>query len=196
MVTEFYGAAETSFIAWNDGSGPEGSVGRAYPGVEIRIDPPGVDLGTIWVKSPYLFEGSAEGESPDTQWHDGFVTVGEVGHLAEDGSLSIAGRKNRMVTIGDQNVFPEDIELFFLAHQGVTHAAVLPRRDQHRGTVLVALIDALPENMTVDDLLRAGRQRFGTLAAPRRIFVAEDFPVTASGKPDLPRATQIMEARE
>jgi long-chain acyl-CoA synthetase len=195
-VTEFYGAAETSFIAWSDGSWPEGSVGQAYPGVEICIDPPGADLGTIWVKSPYLFEGYAEGQSPDTQWQDGFVTVGEVGHLAEDGSLSIAGRKNRMVTIADQNVFPEDIELFFLALQGVTHAVVLPRSDQDRGTVLVALIDALPENMTVDDLLRAGRKRFGALAAPRRIFVAEDFPVTASGKPDLLRATHLIEAQE
>ena len=143
-----------------------------------------------------MFEGYAEGQSPDTQWQDGFVTVGEVGHLAEDGSLSIAGRKNRMVTIADQNVFPEDIELFFLALQGVTHAVVLPRSDQDRGTVLVALIDALPENMTVDDLLRAGRKRFGALAAPRRIFVAEDFPVTASGKPDLLRATHLIEAQE
>lgn len=51
QVTEFYGAAETSFVTLTDAATPEGSVGRAYPGVEISVD----HAGAIWVKSPYLF---------------------------------------------------------------------------------------------------------------------------------------------
>ncbi len=54
-VREFYGAAETSFITLADRDTPEGSVGRAYPGVEIALDPD----GTVWVRSPYVFLGYA-----------------------------------------------------------------------------------------------------------------------------------------
>lgn len=194
-VTEFYGAAETSFIAWGDGSGDAGGVGRAYPGVEIRIDPPGAAAGEIWVKSPYLFAGYAEGDSPDTRWRDGFVTVGEIGTLGPDGSLSVAGRRNRMVTIADQNVFPEDVELFLLSHPGLTHCAVVPRPDPQRGTVLVAVVDALPAGASPEAVLRACRDRFGPLAAPRDLFVMPDMALTASGKPDLARIAAMVERR-
>ena len=53
-LREFYGAAETSFITLADADTPEGSVGRAYPGVELDIR-----QGEVWVKSPYLFNGYA-----------------------------------------------------------------------------------------------------------------------------------------
>jgi long-chain acyl-CoA synthetase len=53
-VSEFYGTAETSFVTLADPDTPEGSVGRAYPGVEIALR-----KGAIHVRSPYLAEGYA-----------------------------------------------------------------------------------------------------------------------------------------
>ncbi|SFD37573.1 AMP-binding protein [Salipiger profundus] len=194
VLREFYGAAETSFIAWGDAATPEGAVGRPYPGVEIRIAPSRGHFGEIWVRSPYLFEGYAEGGSPETRWQDGFVTVGEMGALDAEGNLTVAGRRKRMVTIADQNVFPEDIEATLLADPQLTHCAVVPLPDSKRGHVLVAVIAAPAAPGTAERLLRRGREIFGTLTAPRRVVEMDDFPLTVSGKPDLGEIARRLEA--
>lgn len=184
-VTEFYGAAETSFIAWGSDKRPEGSVGRAYPGVEIRILAAPGEPGEIWVAGPYLFDGYADGGSADTRRDGHFLTVGEIGRLDPDGNLYVLGRKNRMVTVADLNVFPEDIEELLLGDPEVSRCAVLPLADARRGTVLVAVVAGDLSAASRDRLIRLCRGAFGPLAAPRRILCLPDFPVTAAGKPDL-----------
>lgn len=193
VVTEFYGTSETSFIAWGDGSGPAGSVGRAYPGVEIDIRNPVDGLGEIWVRSPYLFDGYAEGHSPETRWDNGFVTVGEVGRQDSQGFLFVAGRQNRMVCIAGQNVFPEDIEALLQSHPGTAHCAVMPVPDPLRGTVLVAVVAGKANASRQQDLLDLCRAHFGPLAAPRRVISLPDYPLLPSGKPDLRAIAKRLE---
>jgi long-chain acyl-CoA synthetase len=191
-LREFYGAAETSFIAWGDGDGPAGTVGQPYPGVEIRIEPSDGPYGEIWVRSPYLFEGYVQGGSLDTRWSDGFVTVGEMGQLDADGYLTVAGRRSRMVTIADQNVFPEDIETWLLSDPAVEHCAVISKPDTRRGTILVAVIAGPVDQNTHERLLGAARATFGPLAAPKHIYGMADFPLTVSGKPDLAEIARCL----
>ncbi|MCA0921305.1 AMP-binding protein [Pseudooceanicola nanhaiensis] len=190
VLREFYGAAETSFIAWGDGAGPEGTVGRAYPGVEIEIR----GEGEIWVRSPYIAEGYVEGDSAETRREGGFVTVGEMGQMDAEGFLTVAGRRNRMVTIAGQNVFPEDIEALLLGEPDVTACAVVPRPDALRGATLVAVVDGTPDPLREARLLALCRTSVGPLAAPRRIVALADFPQTVSGKPDLRAIAALLEA--
>ena len=182
-IHEFYGAAEASFISIADDGTPENSVGRMYEGVEVSLDP----TGEIWVKSPYLFIGYAEGDG-SARWRDGWLSVGEIGRL-EDGSLYLSGRAGRMVTVADQNVFPEEIETLMLSLPGVTKAAVLPVRDVLRGTVLVAMVQGDPS--AEEAILACLRAELGALKAPRALFWQVDWPVLASGKTDL----RALEAR-
>ncbi|MBV7407796.1 AMP-binding protein [Maritimibacter sp. DP1N21-5] len=196
VVREFYGAAETSFIAWGDGTGPEGSVGRAYPGVSLRVDAPPGEVGDIWIKSPYLAEGYVGDGITPLEQVDGHVSLGEMGRIDEAGFLTVLGRRNRMVTIADQNVFPEAIEERCLAHPDVDFCAVVPVPDPLRGHVLVAAIGARPERTTGPEvtaqLLADCRTAFGPLAAPRRFMVLDDFPLTAAGKPHYAEVTRRM----
>jgi len=173
---EFYGAAETSFITLTDDGTPEGSVGRAYPGVQIAVRD-----GVIWVRSPYLFDGYA-GDPGPAVWDGDWLTVGERGRL-EGGYLHVSGRAGRMVTVAGQNVFPEEIEDFLAGLPGVLQVAVLPRRDGLRGDVLVAVVQGDPAAEAA--LLKAARARFGALAAPRAVIWRQDWPVLPSGKTDL-----------
>ena len=177
VVHEFYGAAEASFITMAGPDCPEGSVGRAYPGVEINIDA----VGRIWVKSPYLFEGYAGAPGPAV-WQDGWLSVGEMGEM-RDGFVVLRGRAGRMVTVADQNVFPEEIEAFLLECPGVRQAAVMPVSDARRGVHLVAVLqgDAAQEGA----ILRAVRGRLGPLKAPKRVIWRQEWPVLPSGKTDL-----------
>lgn len=164
-ITEFYGAAETSFITMTDGMTPEGSVGRACPGVEIDLRD-----GVIWVRSPYLALG------------DDWVSVGEMGRL-EAGYLYLQGRAGRMVTIAGQNVFPEEIEAWLAGLPGVARVAVMAMPDAARGAVMMAAVqgDAAQEAA----IMAAARARLGTLVAPRRLVWLRDWPELPSGKTDL-----------
>ena len=176
VVREFYGAAEASFITLAGPDTPEGSVGRPYPQVDLVVE-----AGEIWVKSPYLFEGYA-GAPGSACWRDGWLSVGEMGEM-RDGHLYLWGRAGRMVKVADQAVYPEEIEAFLLAQQGVTQAAVVPRRDVTRGVHLVAVL--VGERAREAEIHAALRARFGTLVAPKALIWREDWRTLPSGKTDL-----------
>ncbi len=179
---EFYGAAETSFITMAGADSPVDSVGQVYPGVQLVVDAVAGAVGEIWVKSPYLFDGYA-GDGP-AQWRDGFLSVGEMGRLV-DGYLYLAGRAGRMVTVADQNVFPEEIEGFLHGLPGVARAAVVPVADAKRGKCLVAVLQGDAGQAAV--IMAALRARLGGLRAPKRLIWREDWPELPSGKTDLRR---------
>lgn len=179
-IREFYGAAETSFVTLTDADTPEGSVGRAFPGVQIALD-----KGEVWVKSPYLFVGYP-GEAGQARWRDGWLSVGEMGQLQGD-QLVLHGRAGRMVTVADQNVFPEAIETLIAGCPGIVQVAVLPVPDSRRGTVLVALVQGDPAQEGA--ILARLRAALGPLKAPKALIWQQEWPLLASGKTDL-RALQ------
>jgi long-chain acyl-CoA synthetase len=187
---EFYGAAEASFVTLTDATCSEGSVGRPYPGVKLVIrSAAGLVLGRggvgeVWVKSPYLCDRYAGGRGLPALKRAGWLSVGEMGWM-ERGELYLAGRVGRMVTVADQNVFPEEIELFLAGLPGVRRVAVLPKADLMRGHVLVAVM--LGERDREDEILRAARQRLGPLKAPKAVIWRSDWPELQSGKADLTR---------
>lgn len=179
VVQEFYGAAEASFISIAGSDAPLDSVGRPYPGVEIDLRG-----GQIWVRSPYLFERYI-GEGSGV-WDKDWLSVGEIGRL-EGGYLYLSGRAGRMVTVADQNVFPEELEAVMAEFAGITRVAVLPFTDALRGMVMVAVVQG--DMAQEAQILARARAVFGVLKAPRRLIWRQDWPLLASGKTDL-RALQ------
>ena len=190
----FYGASETSFITISDATTPEGSVGRAYPGVTVTIrDAQGAALpagaeGEIWIETPTAFAGYAGDDAGGTRRDGDSLTVGEHGYLDRDGHLWLTGRGDRMFQVADQRVHPEEIEAVLLSLPGVTHAAVLPRLDAARGQVPVALISGRIET---DLALSKVRTALGPLKTPRAMIRVADWPLLPSGKTDL-RALEAL----
>lgn len=187
-LIHFYGAAETSFIAWSNGSAPRGSVGTAYPDVRLSIrDEAGHEtggIGEIWVKSPYLFDGYASTHSADTRWNGDYLSIAELGRLDGDGNLFVMGRRNRMVTISDINVFPEEIETYLAGVAGTDDVVVIPLPDPKRGSRLVAVIAGADPSMGENAVLQLCRRDLGPLRAPRRVLFAPQLAMLPAGKPD------------
>lgn len=183
-IREFYGAAEASFITMAGPDTPPDSVGAAYPGVKIDMRD-----GQIWVRSPYLFQGYAGAEAGGAVWEDGWLSVGEMGRI-EGGNLYLSGRAGRMVTVADQNVFPEEIEAFIVGLPGVARVAVLPRPDLLRGAVMVAVLQG--DRAAEAAVLAACRAHLGALKAPRAVIWRDDWPVLTSGKTDLVRLAREL----
>jgi len=192
-VREFYGASETSFISITDKHTPIGSVGKPYPGVEIVIgeapnfskDCSEYGIGEIWVKSPYVFTAYADKNAPAARWQDGYVSLGELGYFDKNDYLYLAGRLSRRVNIADTVVYPEEVESALHEHAAVSLCAVVPVKDNQRGCVLIAVVEATGSAELKQNLLVYLRQRVGPLKAPRDIVFISSMPLLASGKPDL-----------
>ncbi|MGO9822790.1 MAG: AMP-dependent synthetase/ligase [Solirubrobacteraceae bacterium] len=109
-VMEGYGMTETSTTATGMRPGEHrfGSVGRAHPGVEIRI----ADDGEILLKGANIFGGYYKND--DASFGavvDGWLHTGDVGRLDEDGFLFITGRKKDIIiTSGGKNLTPANLE--------------------------------------------------------------------------------------
>ncbi len=180
----FYGAAETSFITLSDAQTPEGSVGRPYPQVEISIrDPDSTGTGTIWVRSPYLFERYLQGESEHTRRDGDWLTLGEIGRVDAQGYMFLRGRAGRVFNVADQTIYPEEFEARLMSLDGVTQCAVLARRDSLRGNHLVTVVEGAEDIQRRSAILTYCKTQ--SLTLPREVLFLDPFPTLPSGKPDL-----------
>ncbi|MHB8235033.1 MAG: AMP-dependent synthetase/ligase [Solirubrobacteraceae bacterium] len=109
-VLEGYGMTETATAATTSTVENHrfGTVGRALPGVELKI----ADDGEILVKGPNIFAGyHNNADASFGAVENGWLHTGDLGSLDEDGYLSITGRKKDIIiTAGGKNLTPANIE--------------------------------------------------------------------------------------
>ena len=109
-VLEGYGMTETATVATS--STPEehkfGTVGKALPGVELKI----ADDGEVLIKGANIFQGYYKNDDASFgAVEDGWLHTGDLGSLDEDGYLSITGRKKDIIiTAGGKNLTPANFE--------------------------------------------------------------------------------------
>jgi long-chain acyl-CoA synthetase len=109
-VLEGYGMTETATAATVSTVENHrfGTVGRALPGVELKI----AGDGEILIKGPNIFNGyHNRAEESFGAVEDGWLHTGDLGSVDEDGYLSITGRKKDIIiTAGGKNLTPANIE--------------------------------------------------------------------------------------
>jgi long-chain acyl-CoA synthetase len=129
-----------------------GKVGRALPGVQVRI----ADDGEVLTRSAGVFAGYWKDEEATrrTVDEDGWLHTGDVGVLDDDGFLTITDRKKDLIiTAGGKNIAPSEIENRLKVSPYIREAVVVGDGRRH----LVALIGI--EADTVGDW--AARRRLG-----------------------------------
>jgi long-chain acyl-CoA synthetase len=109
-VLEGYGMTETATAATISTieNHKFGTVGRPFPGVELRI----ADDGEILIKGPNIFQGyHHNADASFGAVAEGWLHTGDLGSIDEDGYLSITGRKKDIIiTAGGKNLTPANIE--------------------------------------------------------------------------------------
>ncbi|MFD8324234.1 AMP-binding protein [Streptomyces lydicus] len=198
VLREYYGGSETGAVTWCDTAewlAHPGTVGRASgTGAVAVLGPDGRPLpagatGDIylkpadeWPQFTYLGDPGkrAAMEAPGLP---GYVTIGDIGHLDEDGFLYLSDRRHDMVISGGVNIYPAEIEGALLALDGVRDAAVFGIPDEEFGEVLAA-------HLETEDGVRLGAaavrahvaERLAGYKVPRAVVFEQQLPRDESGK--------------
>ncbi len=205
-LVEGYGLSEAtcgSTINPIEGPRKPGTVGLPFPGQELRIlgaDGHPVDAGEngeVEVRGANVMRGYL-GRPDDTAAaiNDGWLRTGDVGHLDNDGYLTLVGRSKEMIIRGGENIYPKEIEDVLSGHPAVLEAAVIGVPDEKWGEIVVAFVQARPgATVDVDTLKLRCREHLSGYKRPNAIHVLESLPKNAVGKLDkrsllgqLPRA--------
>ncbi len=194
QVREGYGCTESSALISTQPRGERrlGTVGKAVPGNEIRIEgpdgsvlPPGED-GEICVRGPVLMSGYWKSpEATADALRGGWLHTGDIGHLDADGWLTLVDRLKDLVIRNGFNVYPRDVEDVLLAHPAVVGAAVVGRPDPAVGEEVVAFVALTPgATVTPEELIAFSRERIGAHKYPREVRVIDAIPLTSVLKTD------------
>lgn len=194
-IVEGYGLSEAtcgSTINPIDGPRKAGTVGLPFPGQELRIVgsdgnivQPG-ENGDVEVRGPNVMRGYL-GRPDDTAAviNNGWLRTGDLGHLDEDGYLTIVGRSKEMIIRGGENIYPKEIEDVLTGDPAVLEAAVLGVADEKWGEVVVAFVQARPgATVEVEALKARCREQLSGYKRPTAIHVLEVLPKSAVGKLD------------
>jgi acyl-CoA synthetase (AMP-forming)/AMP-acid ligase II len=181
-ILQGYGSTETGgeVIGWTVpdfrrfGATHAASVGRASPGVSIRIVdedgrelPPG-RIGRVAIRVPWLSE----------RYRD----IGDLGHLDEHGFLFLAGRADDVINRGGFMIHPLEVEEALRRCAGVLDCAVVGEPDPRLGEAPVAYIVAGAGGVDPDGVRRALRDRLPPYQCPREIHVVAELPRNDLGK--------------
>ena len=190
VVYNNYNATEAGMIATatpRDLRAAPDTAGRPAEGTEIRIldgdlrDVPTGQTGGIYVRNKTQFDGYTSGATKD--FHDGFMSSGDVGYLDEAGRLFVVGRDDEMIVSGGENVYPIEVEKTLTAHPDVTEAAVLGADDEKFGQRLVAFVVLSRDAAATPDTLKQHvRDNLANYKVPRQITILDELPRSITGK--------------
>ncbi len=198
-IHELYGASEggATKISPEEWRERPGSVGRPWPGVEVRIlDEDGTPVptgepGIIYITppGPHRFRYRNDDEATRA-WHDDAFTVGDIGFLDAEGYLTITDRVSDMVLWGGVNIAPREIEEVLFEHPAVVDCAVFGVPDERDGERLKALVQ-VRSAVTTDELAAHVEAKLARYKVPREWELVDELPRDVNGKV---RKRQLREA--
>jgi long-chain acyl-CoA synthetase len=195
IVDEYYASSEaigSTMISAEEWLAHPGSVGKPML-CEIHILgedgnelPPG-QSGEIYFNGGFDFEYLNDAEKTAAcRNRQGWITVGDVGYLAEDGYLFLTDRRHHMIISGGVNIYPQEAENLLVTHPKVLDAAVFGIPDDEMGQSVKAVVQTVDPADGTDELaeilLAWVRDRLAHYKCPRSISFQAQLPRSEAGK--------------
>ena len=190
-VLEAYGMTEAAHQMASNPLPPSarkpGSVGRGTA-VEIAILNDAGDLlpahttGEVSIKGPNVFggyEGNAEANL--SSFSNGWFRTGDQGYLDDDGYLTLVGRLKELINRGGEKISPREIDEALLTHAAVAEAVCFGKPDRTYGEEVVAAV-VLKDTTNEKDLIAHCRTSLSDFKCPKKIYIVDAIPRTATGK--------------
>ncbi len=168
------------------------TVGSAFPGVECKIiDPetgeelPDGESGEFIARGFNIMKGyykmpEATAQTIDAQ---GWLHSGDIACRTPDGYYKITGRLKDMIIRGGENLYPREIEEFYLTNPKVRDVQVVGVPDERYGEECCAWI-ILHKGETSDEaqMKAFGNASIAAHKVPKYFIFADEFPMNAAGK--------------
>jgi acyl-CoA synthetase (AMP-forming)/AMP-acid ligase II len=195
IITEYYGATEANgftFCTSAEWLEHPGTVGKAILGEVLVLDEDGNQRaagedGVIWFRGATAFRYFDDPDkTAESRLDEVTSTVGDVGHLAEDGYLYLTDRKSYMIISGGVNIYPQEAENLLSAHPAVLDVAVIGVPNDDLGEEVKAVVQladpaaASPE--LAAELVSYCRDRLTHFKCPRTVDFADELPRYPTGK--------------
>jgi acyl-CoA synthetase (AMP-forming)/AMP-acid ligase II len=190
VIYNNYNATEAGMIATatpQDLRAAPDTAGKPAGGTEIRIldsdfnEVPRGEVGSIYVRNSSQFDGYTSGKTKD--FHDGFMSSGDVGYLDDAGRLFVVGRDDEMIVSGGENVYPIEVEKTLATHPDVAEASVIGVDDEQFGQRLAAFVVLNSGASATPDVLKQHvRENLANYKVPREITILDEMPRGSTGK--------------
>ena len=195
VVTEYYAATEGggTVISGEDWLRKPGSVGLPWPGSTIRIldddgnEAPTGETGAVYMKmGDSKFEYHRDKAKTEKARVGDLFTLGDVGHLDEDGYLFLHDRKADMIISGGVNIYPAEIEGELVMHPKVADVAVFGIPHEDWGEEIKAVVQPAdgvagsPE--LTSELLAYAETRLARFKLPKSVDYLPELPRDPNGK--------------
>ena len=169
-----------------------GSVGPAIYGKLHVCGPEGEDLpagetGLVYFENEILPTYHKDPAKTEEAMHPkGWMTLGDIGHMDEDGFLYLTDRKSHMIISGGVNIYPQEIENLLVTHDKVMDAAVIGAPDPDLGEKVVAVVQPL-DMADSGDAFEAELRAFlepslARIKMPKLFDFRPELPREANGK--------------
>ncbi len=190
-VLEAYGMTEASHQMASNPLPPgrriPGSVGQGT-GVAVAImDEPGNLLATgvtgeVVIQGPNVtlgYENNAEANAAG--FTKGWFRTGDLGSLDAEGYLTLLGRIKELINRGGEKISPREVDELLLQHPAVAEAVSFGAAHPVWGEEVAAAV-VLSSPATEAELQRFCREHLADFKCPKKIYVVEAIPRTATGK--------------
>jgi acyl-CoA synthetase (AMP-forming)/AMP-acid ligase II len=151
-----------------------GSVGRAVPGTELRLEDRAADgVGELVARGPHLFRLDP----------DGWLRTGDLARIDGSGYVYLAGRKGDRIIRGGENVYPGEVEEALRLHPAVADVAVVGVPDRELGEIVRAHVVRAPgSDVGADELRQFARERLSAFKVPAAWVFETELPRSSLGK--------------
>jgi acyl-CoA synthetase (AMP-forming)/AMP-acid ligase II len=190
------------FIEPRFGIRKPGSLGPPLPGCEVRladlqdssrdVDPEVV--GELWVRNPGVAVGYNNLPALTAERiRDGWLATGDLMTRDADNYYSYVSRRDDMINVGGENVYPREVEATLLSHPEVLDCAVVAVPHPTKGAAPAAAVVLNPGAQVDEDGLKAWCiDNAAAYAHPRRVLVVEALPVGSTGKTDRGEIRRLL----
>jgi len=167
----------------NCAGSPLKSIELGIIGQDGRPVPEG-QIGQVVVKGPNVFLGYYRNdEQTARRLRDGWLLTGDMGYVADDGLLHIAGRLDDMIIRAGLNIYPYEIESKLLESDDIREVAVWGEPDPKFGQRIVAeVVLHEGDNRSIQDVHRLCLRLLEPYQLPDRIHIKNQLARNATGK--------------
>jgi long-chain acyl-CoA synthetase len=198
-ITEAYGLTEASpgVCANPLGTPWSGNIGLPVPSTEVTIRDDNFKELPLWtgegdiekhtgelcVRGPQVMQGYWNNPAETARvMQDGWLKTGDLGHLDDQGYVTITDRKKDMILVSGFNVYPNEIESVIATHPGVLECGAVGVPDDKSGEAVKVVIVRKDPDLTKEAVIEHCKTQLTGYKLPRHVEFRDALPKTPVGK--------------